>query len=169
MKNACLFYIITLHLKFWRYNYVATSSFISCCFTSAFTSADIIFYNFLELHLTSEKKYFCHEFFFFNEFTQIPSPPPPTHPINGQNPLSMAKVFSWHSLKRLQANNKLTNAWMNRPPPLATACDRRRSILRTSSSKTNSETSKNIKVTSESSQLTLVLVDTSDGQLEMIH
>ena len=130
-------------------------------------------YHFLQLFRASFniwKKRFCHEFFFFNEFTQIPSPPPPTHPINGQNPLSMAKVFSWHSLKRLQANNKLANAWMNRPPPpLATACDRRRSILRPSSSKTNSETSKNIKVTSESSQLTLVLVDTSDGQLEMIH
>ena len=29
-----------------------TSSFVSCCFTSAFTSADIIFYNFLELQST---------------------------------------------------------------------------------------------------------------------
>ena len=36
----------------------ATSSFISCCFTSAFTSVDIIFYKFLEFQSTlSEKKF----------------------------------------------------------------------------------------------------------------
>ena len=63
------------------------SSFISCSFTSAFTSADIIFYNFLELVSKLSKKDFRHEFSFFNSFTQIP------HPLNGQNPLSMIKVF----------------------------------------------------------------------------
>ena len=30
------------------------------CFTSAFTSADIIFYNFLELRSTLSEKYFPH-------------------------------------------------------------------------------------------------------------
>ena len=30
----------------------ASMSFISCCFPSAFTSADIIFYNFMELYST---------------------------------------------------------------------------------------------------------------------
>ena len=48
----------------------ATSSFISRCFTSALTSADIIFYNFLGPYSTfSEKK-----ISFFNEFT-IPHSP----------------------------------------------------------------------------------------------
>ena len=68
------------------------SSFISCSFTSAFTSADIIFYNFLELVSKLSKKDFRHEFSFFNGFTQIP------HPLNGQNPLSMIKVFCRCSL-----------------------------------------------------------------------
>ena len=36
-----------------------------------FLSADIIFYNFLELHLTLSQKDFCHKFSFFNRFTQI--------------------------------------------------------------------------------------------------
>ena len=31
---------------------------------------------------------FCHEFSFFNGFTQTP------HPLNGQNQLSMAKFFT---------------------------------------------------------------------------
>ena len=38
------------------------------------------------------KKDFCHEFFFFNGFTQ-PPPPPHTHPLNGRTPLSVTKVF----------------------------------------------------------------------------
>ena len=63
------------------------SSFISCSFTSAFTSADIIFYNFLELNSKLSKKDFRHKFSFFNSFTQIP------HPLNSQNLLSMIKVF----------------------------------------------------------------------------
>ena len=36
----------------------AISSFISCCFTSALTSADITFYKFLEVYsLLSEKRF----------------------------------------------------------------------------------------------------------------
>ena len=48
-----------------------TRSFASCCFILAFTSADIIFHRFLELHsILPEKKDFRHEFSFFNGFTQ---------------------------------------------------------------------------------------------------
>ena len=35
------------------------------------------FYQFLELHSTLSEKKICHEFSFFNGFTE-PSPPPPT-------------------------------------------------------------------------------------------
>ena len=57
----------------------ATSSIISCCFTLAFTSADIIFHKFLELHSTLSEKDFRHEF--FNGITQPnPLPPPPPTP-----------------------------------------------------------------------------------------
>ena len=42
-----------------------TSSFISYCFTLAFTSAaDIIFHNFLELHSALSEKRFVTHFFF---------------------------------------------------------------------------------------------------------
>ena len=37
----------------------------------AFTSVEIIFYKFLELHSTLSKKYFCHKFFYFNRFTNM--------------------------------------------------------------------------------------------------
>ena len=69
----------TLYFKFWEgtsvkcFQIQATSSFISC-FTSAFISADIIFYNFLELHSTCLKRIF-ETFYFFNRFTQTPPPP----------------------------------------------------------------------------------------------
>ena len=57
------------------------------CFTLAFTSADIFFYNFLELDPTLYlKKDFCHEFYFFNGFTQTLHPQP--HKLNDQNPLA---------------------------------------------------------------------------------
>ena len=55
--------IATFHGKF--FNYIATSSFISCCFLSASTSADIIFYNFSEVDLKLSKKKFHHKFSFF--------------------------------------------------------------------------------------------------------
>ena len=38
-------------------SYKVTTYFVCCCFTSAFTLADIIFNNFLELHITSEKRF----------------------------------------------------------------------------------------------------------------
>ena len=54
----------------------ATSSFISCCFTLAFTSAVIIFHKFLELHSTlSARKIFVTNFPFL--FYRIHSNPPP--------------------------------------------------------------------------------------------
>ena len=52
----------------------------------AFTSADIIFHQFLEIHSLLYKKDFRHGF----------STPP--HPLNGQNPLRVTKVFCQYSL-----------------------------------------------------------------------
>ena len=48
---------------------------ISYRFTSAFTSADIFFYNILELHSTSSDNIFLLQIFVFHRFTQIPAPP----------------------------------------------------------------------------------------------
>ena len=57
----------------------ATSSFISCCLTSIFTSADITFYNFLELDSKLSKK---------NIFvTNFPFLTDSSNPLNAQNPL----------------------------------------------------------------------------------
>ena len=53
----------------------------------AFTSADIIFYNFLKLHSNYLKKIVVTNFPFL-----MGSPKPP-HPFNGQNLLSVTKVF----------------------------------------------------------------------------
>ena len=50
---------------------IANSSFISC-FTLDFTSADIIFHKFVELHYL--KKKFCHKFSFFNDSLKLPLP-----------------------------------------------------------------------------------------------
>ena len=55
IKTICLFYIFfsqilkPLLMKNYKIQ-LATSSFISCCFTSDFLLVDINFYNFLELH-----------------------------------------------------------------------------------------------------------------------
>ena len=62
--------------------------FLFLMFLLAFTSADIVFHKFLEIHSTlSEKKIFVTNFSFFNRFT--PMPPP----LNSQNLLSMQKFF----------------------------------------------------------------------------
>ena len=54
----------------------------------AFTSADIIFYKLLELHTSlSEKKIFVTNFPFLTDSLK------PPHPLTGQNPLSVTKVF----------------------------------------------------------------------------
>ena len=57
----------------------AISSFISCCFTSAFTSADITFYNFLEPHSTFSEKRFFVRIFLFSGLTQPLLVPPHKH------------------------------------------------------------------------------------------
>ena len=71
----------TLCIKFWEDIFVksyVTSSFNFCGFTSVFIQH--IFHNFLELHLTSEEKH-------------LPQIFPLFHLLNGQNMLSVSKVF----------------------------------------------------------------------------
>ena len=64
-----------------------------------FTSRDIIFHLFLELHTTSDKKDFHHKFSFLPDSLK-----PPPHPVNGQNLLSETKVCSWCSLRNSREN-----------------------------------------------------------------
>ena len=66
-------------------------------FFLAFTSADIIFHNILELHSTlTDKKIFVTNFPFL---TDSLTPPPPTpKPLNAQNQLNVTKVFCRCSL-----------------------------------------------------------------------
>ena len=75
MKNTYQFYTVFQVLKV----LLIKSYFLSCCFTWAFTSADIIFQNFFKLYSTMSEKDFYHKFSFFNWFTQTPQP------LNGQN------------------------------------------------------------------------------------
>ena len=64
-------------------------------FLLAFTSADIIFHKFLKIHsVSSVKKIFVTDFL----FERIQSNPPSPHPLNGQNPLTVTKVFCRCSL-----------------------------------------------------------------------
>ena len=57
-----------------KLDYTAKILFISCCYTLAFTSADMTFYNILELHSSlSKKRYFIINFPFL-----IDSPNPST-------------------------------------------------------------------------------------------
>ena len=70
------------------YKIQSTSYFISLCFTLVFTSADIVFHNFLELHSTlSEKKVFSQIFLFKQIHLNLP-----TH-SKDQNLLSATKIF----------------------------------------------------------------------------
>ena len=64
-------------------------------FRISFFVSSNIFYNFLELHSTLFEKDFCHNFSFFNGFTQT------SHPLNSQNLLSVTKSFCQFSLKCL--------------------------------------------------------------------
>ena len=64
-----------LHLKFQissfevtsykKLHNTANSPFISCCFTSAFTSADMTFYIFLELHSSLLERFLSRVFLFY--------------------------------------------------------------------------------------------------------
>ena len=89
-----------------------------CCVLLSFTSADIIFHKFLELHSTlSEKKVFVTNFHFLTESLNAPPTSPLPQPLhththtrarararafNGQNPLSVIKVFCWCSLNLMK-------------------------------------------------------------------
>ena len=76
--------LFILYFKFWRYFFVkqATRSFI-CCFIVAFTSADIIFHKFLELHSCHQhmKKRFLSWIFLFKQINSTPLPTPLTTKI----------------------------------------------------------------------------------------
>ena len=78
-------------------------------FLLAFTSASIIFHNFLELHSTlTEKDIFVRNFPFLTDSLN----PPPPHPLNSQNPLCVTKVFCQCSLNQkgdLQTKTKKAN------------------------------------------------------------
>ena len=89
-------------------------SFSSHCFTSAFTSADVIFHNFLELHSAYLKEDFFVNVPFINRFTPPPRPHHhPSIPLNGQNLLRMTCLCSqqawnchaWHVQLDFTAQN----------------------------------------------------------------
>ena len=96
----------------WRL-YSDQFSIFLCSFVPTIQPLDILFllfyisfyvsrYHFSQIFRTSFnifwKKDFCHKFSFFNRFTPHP---PPSHPLNGQNPLSVTKVFCRWSLSHV--------------------------------------------------------------------
>ena len=91
MKNSYQLYIVFQVLKV----LLIKSSFLSCCLTWVFTSADIIFYN---LFLTSFnivwKKIFVTNFPFLTDSPKLPTP----LFLDSQNLLSMTKIFCLYSL-----------------------------------------------------------------------
>ena len=66
---------------------IATSPFVSSCFTSDFTKTGMTFYNFLELHLPLLEKRFLSMNFPF-----LMDSPKPLHPLNSQYSLSVTKI-----------------------------------------------------------------------------
>ena len=102
MKNTCPFYCIVFQVLKELLKKIIKCSyqiFYFLLFLVAFTSADIIFHKFLELHstLSEKKKAFPHKLSFL-AFTQ---PPSPYLLNNSQNSLSTTKVFC-QSLLRFQ-------------------------------------------------------------------
>ena len=93
MKNTCLFYIVFQVLKIHLTKICKIEPpdlLFLVVFISFYISRYIIFHKFLELHsILSVKKIFA-TIFFFNGFT---------HPLLGQNPLNVTKVFCRCSLK----------------------------------------------------------------------
>ena len=91
MKITCHFYIVFQVLKVLLKSLYDTpiSSFICYCFALAFTSADIIFHNFFELHSVLTENKFLSQILvsFSNGFTN------PHHRLNGQNLLSVTKFL----------------------------------------------------------------------------
>ena len=82
MKNTLRFYIVfevlrVLHIKICKMQPLEIFYFL-LFYILDFTSGDIIFHKFLELHSTlSEKKIFVANFDFFKGLTQTPLLPPP--------------------------------------------------------------------------------------------
>ena len=77
MQNICLFYTVSQILKVLlikSYMIQPVLLFLVVLIWLLYTSADMTFYKFLELHLPLPKKIFCHKFYFFNGFTQTPPP-----------------------------------------------------------------------------------------------
>ena len=77
-----------LIIKSYKISY--TSHFISSCFTSVFTSVDIIFSNFSELDSKlskTKKEIFVTNYPFFNRFIQNPDP------LNNENLLIVTEIF----------------------------------------------------------------------------
>ena len=60
----------------------ATRSFSSYCFTSIFTSADVIFHNILEFHSTLSERRFFHKCFFYRRIHSTLPPPSLQCPIS---------------------------------------------------------------------------------------
>ena len=79
--------------------------FSAVIFLFVFISFYISWYHFSQIFGSSfkniRKKYFCHEFSFLTDLLR-PMPPP----LNGQNPLSVTKVFCWCSVVRLAHSRK---------------------------------------------------------------
>ena len=79
-----------LYLKFWRYLLFVRHShqiFYLFVFLLASTSAGIIFQKLLDFIQKYLKKYFRRNFFFLTDSLR------PPHPLNGQNLLSVTKVY----------------------------------------------------------------------------
>ena len=98
MKSICPFYIVfevskVLLIKICKIQ--LADLFISCCFYYVLPQQISFFHKFLELHsILSEKKIFVTNFPFLTDSLK---PPHPVN-INGQNLLSVRKVFCWCSL-----------------------------------------------------------------------
>ena len=96
MKNKCPFYIIFQVLKV-RLIKMCKIEPPDLLFIVALISFYISRYHFSQICTSSfkiylKKKKICLKFFFFNRFTKIPTP------LNGQNPVSVTKVFCRCSL-----------------------------------------------------------------------
>ena len=102
MKNTHHFYIAFQVLKVTSYKNLnlrySHQIFYFFCFILAFTSAGIIFHRLLELHsILSERKIFVINFPVLTDSLKLHSPYP-LPLLNGQNPLSVIKVFCRCSL-----------------------------------------------------------------------
>ena len=104
--NTCPFCIVFQVLKLLlikNFKIQPSDLFIFVFFLLAFTSADIIFHNLLQLHSTLiEKKIFVRNLSFLTDSLN----PPPCQSLNDQNPLCMTKVFVDAPLTKKGKNEK---------------------------------------------------------------